>query len=694
MAQLGCEPIYRDYVGVLLNNEMWRESLAGVPFEKRLLLLPKCLRVEDKCPAPFDEFGLLCKQCGLCTIQDLQAEAERLGYAVLVAEGSAIVMSLIQTGKIEAIVGVSCISVLERAFPYMEAAAIPGVAIPLLQDDCIDTNVDIDWVWDYIHLTGDDQTRRLDLSQLRDEVDFWFTPLNLDSIMGPAQGETEKIARQWLGRAGKRWRPFLTVAAYQALARRARIADARRPAQSRRRGRMLSQGLAHPRRHRGRRCAALRGENLARGARHGGRAECRRSPHWRRLSAAGRVPGQRGTKGRHDARRRGRPARAVPRARAPNSSGRAIPRRSVRWKCSIFSGRKPRPRFGSRFSLGPFTRASMRSMRKCFPPTARRSASPIKSATTSATSARAARRTTSPACGPACCSPSPTSAAQGDQKIALEAHWRRLSTASPAEIEALYLELHADERCRTLLESYKEESIRTLRDVENPNLKGLLRRVIGKIFNDTEIKGWCKEFENRNASSRPRFRIGAALCGGASTSEGRVVDTQDACATSIAGTPFSNMNRPRTTRRAAATFLFVALVLCLAVEVAFQSAPCWSADAKPAFPPAFNARYLGLFEKPERGEKEILGLSDGEGNRRDREVTGLNGEGITALDTASGTAIEKCVNIWIDKFDETFRAEYAKAPAAILVAFDQISAQLEVIAHLAMGIEHERPNRR
>ena len=124
VAELGLEPIHRDYVGVLLNNEMWREQLAGVPFEKRLLLLPKCLRIESKCPAPFDEFGLLCKQCGLCSIQDLQAEAERLGYAVLVAEGSAIVMSLIQTGKIEAIVGVSCISVLERAFPYMEAAAI------------------------------------------------------------------------------------------------------------------------------------------------------------------------------------------------------------------------------------------------------------------------------------------------------------------------------------------------------------------------------------------------------------------------------------------------------------------------------------------------------------------------------------------------------------------------------------------
>src|SRR6476619_2440151 len=209
---LRCDPIYRDYIGVLINNEIWRETLASVPFERRLLLLPKCLRVESKCPAPFDEFGLLCKQCGLCSIQDLQAEAERLGYAVLVAEGSAIVMSLIQTGKIEAIVGVSCLSVLERAFPYMEAAAIPGVAVPLLQDDCIDTTVDLAWVWDYIHLTSDDKTRRLDLGALRDEVDFWFTPLNLDAIMGPAQGGSEKIAREWLGRAGKRWRPFLTAA--------------------------------------------------------------------------------------------------------------------------------------------------------------------------------------------------------------------------------------------------------------------------------------------------------------------------------------------------------------------------------------------------------------------------------------------------------------------------------------------------
>ncbi len=248
---LKCNPIYRDYLAVVINNEMWRESVAAVPYNKRLLLLPKCLRVESKCPAPFDEFGLLCKQCGLCSIQDLQAEAEKLGYAVLVAEGSGLVMSMIQTGKIEAIVGVSCMSVLERAFPYMESAAIPGVAIPLLQDDCRDTTVDLDWVWEYIHLTSADQTRRLDLSALRDEVDRWFTPASLEQIMGPAEGKTEGIAREWLGRAGKRWRPFLTVAAYQALRDQTVTGFPEDVRQDRGGGRVFPQSLAHPRRHRG-----------------------------------------------------------------------------------------------------------------------------------------------------------------------------------------------------------------------------------------------------------------------------------------------------------------------------------------------------------------------------------------------------------------------------------------------------------
>ena len=96
--------------------------------------------------------------------------------------------------------------------------------------------------------------------------------------------------------------------------------------------------------------------------------------------------------------------------------------------------------------------------------------------------------------------------AQGEQKNLLESLWRRSPRpgTTVAQIEALYTELKADERARHLYESYKEEAIRSLRDLDNASMKGLLRRVIGKIFNDTEIKGWCKEFEAKNAANRLR----------------------------------------------------------------------------------------------------------------------------------------------------------------------------------------------
>ncbi len=208
---------YRNFVAVLVNNQVWRQTVAGIPFEKRLLLLPKCLRNQDECPASFDELGLVCEHCGQCIIGELKSQAEQLGYAVLIAEGSPVVTSLIETGKVEAVVGVSCLSVLQQVFPYMEAGAVPGIAIPLLQDGCANTSADIDWVWDAIYQSTDDPTCRLNLEALRSQVDNWFSRESLESLLAPAKSQTEKIALEWMAKAGKRWRPFLTACAYQAL---------------------------------------------------------------------------------------------------------------------------------------------------------------------------------------------------------------------------------------------------------------------------------------------------------------------------------------------------------------------------------------------------------------------------------------------------------------------------------------------
>jgi geranylgeranyl pyrophosphate synthase len=89
--------------------------------------------------------------------------------------------------------------------------------------------------------------------------------------------------------------------------------------------------------------------------------------------------------------------------------------------------------------------------------------------------------------------------AKGEAKEKLAGRWRREAGLTGAEVEALLHEAGAPERCGDLLERYKEEAIRSLRDVEQASLKGLLRRVVGKIFNDTEIKGWCKEVAATNA---------------------------------------------------------------------------------------------------------------------------------------------------------------------------------------------------
>ncbi len=505
VAELGIDPIYRDYTGVLINNELWRESLAAVPYERRLLLIPKCLRIESKCPAPFDEFGLLCKQCGLCSIQDLQNEAERLGYAVLVAEGSAIVMSLIQTGKIEAIVGVSCLSVLERAFPYMEAAAIPGVAVPLLQDDCIDTTVDLDWVWDYIHLTSDDRSRRMDLGNLREEVDFWFTPLSLDSILGAAQGETEAIAREWLQRAGKRWRPFLTVATHQALSeepggtvpaalkklavavecfhKASLIHDDIEDEDAQRYGESTlheEYGVA----------VALNVGDLLIGEGYRLLAESGYGAEQKALMVQVAAQGQRELC-------RGQGAELVW-ARKPR------PLMAVE-VLEIFE-KKTAPAFAVALKIGALA-AGLEAHEELAPALESYSkalgiAYQIRDDLEDFTAGGAGAPDDLAAMRPGVVLAAGWERAQGQTKAVLDSRWRRETGHSADAARMACVEAGALERCQDLLERYKEEAIRALGELENASLKGLLRRVIGKIFNDTEIKGWCKEFDNANGAKQ------------------------------------------------------------------------------------------------------------------------------------------------------------------------------------------------
>jgi geranylgeranyl diphosphate synthase, type II len=78
----------------------------------------------------------------------------------------------------------------------------------------------------------------------------------------------------------------------------------------------------------------------------------------------------------------------------------------------------------------------------------------------------------------------------------------RTSAADRSAFRTRLGELAVEDRARALLEAYKEQAIRTLPALQNASLKGLLRRVVGKVFR-VEIKGWCSEFETRDAAGRP-----------------------------------------------------------------------------------------------------------------------------------------------------------------------------------------------
>jgi hypothetical protein len=210
--------MYADFISVLLGNTIWKDTVSTVPFERRVFLIPHCLRDKETCTAEMDEFGLLCRECGNCSIGTLKREAESLGYLVLVAEGTTVVTSLIEQGKIDAVIGIGCLSSLERTFPYLVSNAVPGLAIPLLHNGCVNTKVDIEWAMDMLHLRAEDKNiRHIDYHALKKEVNSWFSIEHLRACLKPGDSIVEKIAFEYLANAGKRWRPFFVAASYKAL---------------------------------------------------------------------------------------------------------------------------------------------------------------------------------------------------------------------------------------------------------------------------------------------------------------------------------------------------------------------------------------------------------------------------------------------------------------------------------------------
>lgn len=224
LAALGLPDAYRGFAMVAANNAFWGGAFSSIPFNRRLLLLPHCLRDDAACAGAYDTVGLHCAGCGGCDITGVQAEAEALGYRVIVAEGTSSVLMKVLDGEADAILGVACLDSLEKSYLRVADLGIPNVAVPLLTDGCLNTEAEWGAVRELLHGYTEALPRKIRgyVPLLRETLAI-FAPEALTALLGAGMTErdanepldaTDALAMEWLRIGGKRFRPFVTAAAY------------------------------------------------------------------------------------------------------------------------------------------------------------------------------------------------------------------------------------------------------------------------------------------------------------------------------------------------------------------------------------------------------------------------------------------------------------------------------------------------
>ena len=227
LREQGFDPKAKEWTMVELHNRVWLNVIAATPYERRILLLPKCLSNSAVCCAEIDDIGLLCHRCGNCHIPTLEDRAAELGIMSIVAEGFTSVMNLIKTGVVDAVIGVSCLDSLEKAFPLLVDNAVPGIAIPLNVAGCKDTDVDTEYVLELMEARTDERTV-INYNAIKDTVAEWFSRKALSHTLTRGADSSSRIALDWLSGNGKRWRPYIFAATYAALSHSTEFTDEHR----------------------------------------------------------------------------------------------------------------------------------------------------------------------------------------------------------------------------------------------------------------------------------------------------------------------------------------------------------------------------------------------------------------------------------------------------------------------------------
>ena len=159
--KLGLNDRLIHYTHVELRNRLGELRYKTVPFSKRMLFIPQCLRIVSECKAKTTDEGLdleECKKCKVgseCKVAILKNMAMDGGYLkVAVAPGGSMVHKLIAKYKPKGVMGVCCYSEAEMALEKLKGTGIGVQAVLLMKDGCKDTDVNIDEVREKLFLGG------------------------------------------------------------------------------------------------------------------------------------------------------------------------------------------------------------------------------------------------------------------------------------------------------------------------------------------------------------------------------------------------------------------------------------------------------------------------------------------------------------------------------------------------------------
>jgi geranylgeranyl pyrophosphate synthase len=231
-----------DVVGwtmVAIVSECWRDRLAGVAVGRRLLLLPDCpVATGEAAPG-------VPHVCGpSCAIATIWAAARDHGWVVESTSTAVAAIGSLLTGQYDGVLGVAKLADLEKAFAMLPAFALPIAAVPYqpvpngttsCAQALADAAIDVDWVLGLIGVAGGQTAPVGDHLPLLREAAGLFAPAALESLvdrlgMSGLLGSAESVdavlppldapaamAGEFLARGGKFLRPFVTLAAFDAV---------------------------------------------------------------------------------------------------------------------------------------------------------------------------------------------------------------------------------------------------------------------------------------------------------------------------------------------------------------------------------------------------------------------------------------------------------------------------------------------